>query len=165
MDNSTYIRQGIELLASKQYSEAITHFEKHFAFAQHPLAMSFYGLCIATVEGRINYAKTLCLMALKRDPKNPDMYYNFGKVLFLEGKKAHAIKIFFKGLKYTKDGTHPLIDNELIAIGKRRRPFISSLPRAHFINKYVGKMTYFISNKFGASAASRAVDVPLTAKG
>ncbi|MBI3398134.1 MAG: hypothetical protein HY026_02730 [Deltaproteobacteria bacterium] len=145
MENEKLIERGIYLAQNRHFEEAIRVFEEDLCFAQHPVAMSFYALCIAEVEWNYDKAVSLCLMAAQRESYSPEIYLNFGKILLLNGQKTVAVKSFKKGLKFDK--MHQGLLHAIKKLGLRRKPIISFLPRHNFINKFLGKLTHRLGYK------------------
>jgi len=115
-------------------------FEEDLVFAQHPIAMSYYALCFAQVEGDYKKAISICLSAAQLEFCDPDIYLNLGRIFLLSGQKANAVKAFRIGLKYDSRNTE--LRNEMKKIGIRRKPVISFLHRRNLVNKFLGKLAY-----------------------
>lgn len=145
MKNAEMIERGIYLAQKGQFKEAIEVFEEDICFTQHPVAMSYYALCVAQVEENYNRAVSLCLMAVQREFYNPDVYLNFGRIFLLKGQKALAVRLFNKGLKF--DNMHNGLVRVVNKLGIRRKPIIPFLPRHNFINKFLGKLSHRIGHK------------------
>ncbi|MEE9614414.1 MAG: hypothetical protein V3W31_05595, partial [Thermodesulfobacteriota bacterium] len=123
-----------------RFKEAIEIFEKDMCFTFDPLAMSYYGLCLATSEKDYEQALSLCVIAKNRDPSNPDIFLNLGKVFVLCGHKEAALKAMREGLK--ADKTHEGLLAELQKISPRRPPPIPFFSRDNPLNRYIGKVSY-----------------------
>jgi hypothetical protein len=86
-------------------------------------------------------ADALCREAIDEEPWYSAHYLNLGRIRLLEGRREEAIRIFRDGL--LREG-NPRIKAELERLGIRKYPVISSLPREHFLNKYLGKFLNFM---------------------
>jgi len=129
--------EGAIMLAKKgRMKDAIKIFDENLSFTQNAMAMSYYALCLATVEKDIERAVSFCLMAIEKEFYNPDLYLNLGRICLLGKQKTHALKAFKKGLRF--DNSHPQLVKELINLGQRRDPVISFLPRTNSLNRYLG---------------------------
>ncbi len=134
-----FVEKGIELAKEGRYEEALNIFEEDLCFTTHPEAMSYYALCLASVESRYDQAISLCLMAVEREFYNPDIYLNLGRIFLLNGQKAVAHKAFRKGLSF--DNSHAGLISELKRLGLRRKPVVPFLPRSNSVNKFLGRLS------------------------
>lgn len=140
MEMRESIEKGIYLAKNRRFEDAIKVFEEGLCFTQHSIAMSYYALCIAEVEGNYDKAVSLCLMAAQREFYHPDVYLNLGKIFLLNGKKSVAVKSFKKGLHLDK--THAELVSLIKKLGVRRKPIIPFLPRHNFVNRLLGKLSH-----------------------
>ncbi|MBI5048386.1 MAG: hypothetical protein HZB54_05525 [Deltaproteobacteria bacterium] len=145
MEYKELIEKGIHLAKNGRFEEAMELLEEDLCFAQHPVAMSYYAVCMAELEGSYDKAISLCLSAAQSESCNPNIYFNLGRIILHTGQKAFALKAFKKGLKY--DGNHSELLNEIKKLGIRHKPVISFLPRHNFINRFLGKFTYRLKHK------------------
>ena len=130
------LERGVKLAREGYYSGALRVFDQNLCFTLNPTAMSYYAVALANVEGDYDRAISLCLTAAEKEFYNPEIYFNLGKILLLNGQKTLAIKAFRKGLRF--DETHPGLNDELRKLGVRRRPVLSFLPRRSPLNKFLG---------------------------
>jgi len=130
------VEKGMSLARTGQYAEALRIFDEELCFTQHPSAMSYYAMCLASTEGNYDKAISLCLTAAEREFYNPEIYLNLGRILLLNGQKSSAIKAFRKGLKF--DDMNADILKEIKRLGVRRKPFFPFLPRESALNRFVG---------------------------
>lgn len=142
METNDLIENGIRMARQGNYGAALRLFDEDLCFTQHPAAMSYYALCLATVEGNFDKAVSLCLIAAEKEFYNPDIYLNMGRVFLLNGQKSVAVKAFRKGLKI--DNTHAPLMAEMKRLGLRRRPLLSFLPRQSMVNKYLGLLARLV---------------------
>jgi tetratricopeptide (TPR) repeat protein len=130
--------QGNTAFKNGKTLEALALFEKAFNIEpENPKYQSYLGLCIAYERGKIKEAVSLCERALQVEPQSVECYLNLGRVYLRAGLKLRSMEVFRKGLRI--DNKNPEIIAELQALGLRSKPVISSLPRDHFFNKYLGK--------------------------
>lgn len=139
MEIARIIENGVAMARDGRFKEALSVFEDDLCFTQHPIATSYYAVCLANVEGHYDRAISLCLMAAEKEFYNPEIYLNLGRVFLLNGQKAIAVRAFRKGLKY--DSANTLLLEEMKRLGVRRRPVLSFLPRHNLFNKYLGMLT------------------------
>jgi len=135
---SGVVEEGLGLARAGRYREALRIFDTDICFTQHPLATSYYALCLAVVEKEFDKAVSLCIIAAEKEFYNPEIYFNLGRVFLLNGQKAIAIKAFRKGLAF--DNAHLALLNEIKRLGIRRSPVVSFLPRTSSINRFLGML-------------------------
>lgn len=137
------VEDAVMMARDGKFDEALRIFDEDLLFTLSPVAMSYYALCLAAMEGNYDKAVSLCLTAAEKEFYNPEIYHNLGKIFLLHNQKTLAIKAFRKGLKFDGDN-HKLID-EIRRLGLRRKPVISFLPRASFVNRILGKIAATLS--------------------
>ena len=140
MENSNVISTGISLAKDGLYTAALSTFDQSLEFTQDPVAMSYYAISIAAAEGDHDRAVSLCLIAVKQEFYNPDIYLNLGKIFLLNGEKSNAIRTFKKGLGYDTSGG--MLMSEIKSLGLRRKRVIIFLPRQNLINRFLGKLVH-----------------------
>jgi tetratricopeptide (TPR) repeat protein len=131
-----YVKEG-------NYREALVYFRRQMNVYESdpskeipPAFLSHYGLAMAMAEDRVFEGIEYCKKAIKQERRNPDFYWNLGKVYRKADQKLNAVYILSKGLKLDKN--HQGIANELRELGIRQPPVLPFLPRRHFLNKYLG---------------------------
>jgi tetratricopeptide (TPR) repeat protein len=132
-------RRGRDLLDRGETQAALEQFRTaHSVDPTHPRYRSFYGLALALVERRFDRALELCRSAAKEEFFNPELYHNLGRVHLAFGFKAEAIRYLRRGLMI--DPGNAAMLEELRALGVRRRPVLSFLPRRHPMNRLLGRV-------------------------
>lgn len=106
--------------------------------------LSLMGYCVVSDAGQIKQGVAMCERAIANDPLNCDHYLNLGRIHLLGNDRRSAIQTFQKGLQIRED---PRIIKELRLLGVRRPPFISTLPREHFLNVITGKVRHFLAKR------------------
>lgn len=101
--------------------------------------LSYYGLCLSLVEGKVKDSIRLCKKAIEMEFYHPEFYLNLGKVYAKAGDKAKAVEVFNQGLKI--DDNNREILQELKKLGVRKSPPLEFLTRRNFLNKYIGLVT------------------------
>lgn len=102
--------------------------------------LSYYGLCIALVENRVEEGIHLCQKAARKDIFRPDFYLNLGKVYSKANQKARALETFKRGAAVTEKNAQLM--RELKKFGIRKKPVLSFLSRSHFLNRYAGLLLH-----------------------
>jgi tetratricopeptide (TPR) repeat protein len=135
-------KRGVEALRKKESLKALSYFESSFNLNNSAECQSYLGLSMAMERGEVKKGLGLCEDAITREPENPTLYLNMGKLLFRAGRKQEAIDSVRKGLDVgNNDEALAWLNN----LGVRRKPVFSFLPRGHFLNKYMG----FVLNRIG----------------
>ncbi len=141
-----YVKEGNLAAALKSFNTALLKYttsqESQTQMGERVLdrlpldLLSYYGLCIALVQSRIEEGTRLCRMALAKDTLRPDYYLNLGKVYLKANNKAKALKVFQRGLEVSERNRD--LVNAIKKLGIRRRKPLGFLPRSHFINRFSG---------------------------
>ena len=101
---------------------------------------SFLGVAMAKVEGRKKEGLQLAQYATQLAPRDPVNRLNLARAFLIAHKRVPAIKQIEKGLKLKP------LDRDLHQlkkeVGWRRPPAIRFLSRGHFLNKWIGKITW-----------------------
>jgi tetratricopeptide (TPR) repeat protein len=129
------LEKGIEDLTQGNILSALSHCEKAFNIENSPLISSYYAFCMAKERGQFSKAISLCTEAIRKEPQNPLLYLNLGRIYHLSNKIADAVKIFREDLKC--EVNHQIVD-ELTTLGTRKPPIIPFLKRSNPFNKYLG---------------------------
>jgi tetratricopeptide (TPR) repeat protein len=133
-------RRGRDHLERGELQPALDHFRSaHQVDRANPRYRSFYGLGLALVERRFDRALELCRAAAKEEFFNPELYHNLARVHLAFGFKAEAIRYLRRGLMI--DPGHAAMQKDLRALGVRRRPVLSFLPRRHPVNRLLGRFS------------------------
>ncbi len=104
--------------------------------------LSYYGLCLALVENRIEEGLRFCTRSLELEPLRTDFYLNLGRVQIKADQKLEALKTFRRGLELTEQNNELL--KELKKFGIRKKQVFSSLPRSHFLNRVLGVLIHWL---------------------
>jgi tetratricopeptide (TPR) repeat protein len=132
----TPFEEGIKALNAGKTEEALGLFEQAAEKEETPLVSSYLAYCRAKETGVYLHAVSLCMEAIKEDPKQADVYLNLGRIYLMAGQKRAAIRAFDLGLRC---GKHTNIVKELEGIGRRKRPPLPFLSRSNPCNKFLGK--------------------------
>jgi len=127
--------QAKEALSNNNEQLALEYFERAIQQERTPENCSYLGYCLATQRKNFNEAISLLQEAIDREPENPLHYLNYGHILSMTEDKDQAAVILRQGLEY---GMQFEILGALEVIGPRKPPVFRSLPRKHFINRYIG---------------------------
>ena len=137
--------EGMRQFSTHTLSEAAGFFEHALALVQEsgsrPSArlLSYCGYTTALVRKRYEQGLRMCQLAVEQEFFNPELFCNLADVHLTCGDKAQAHLAFTRGLVLNPG--HVRIRDRLREMGIRRGPVIRSLPRSHFINRTLGRMT------------------------
>ena len=138
-------RRGREALDEGRGLEALALFEaalelerRHGAIRPQARYLSFYGLTLALEGGRIREGLGFCKRAIPEEFYNPELYWNYGRVLMAAGRKKEAHDVLRKG--QILQPSHAGIAKDLDKLGRRRRPMIPFLSRSHPFNVALGRL-------------------------
>ncbi len=148
MKADDYLQLGLAYIQEKNLSEAIGCFRRAMeVYGENPPAelLSYYGYCLATLEGRIAEGLNFCQRALRMEMNRADFFLNIGRVELKGGQKSRAVQAFMRGMRIDKHNRQ--IVEQMRALGFRSRPVLPFFPRSHPINKFLGRLRYRL--KFG----------------
>jgi dihydrofolate reductase len=128
-------KKGREAIQRQLYFLARSCFEEALAMEDSPAGDSDLALCLAKTGGDIQAARQLAEKALQSDPLNAHFLQNLGAIQILAGDKENGVGNLRKAMQL---GAGPEVQAELAKLGTRTPPPIASLPRNHFINRYLG---------------------------
>lgn len=130
---------ALEKINRNKFREALDHLIDALRIApQNPLYLSYFGYCLAQVQGDFDRAIRHCKQALDVLPLDPVLNVNLGRVYKLKGDNFHAHRVFLNA--YQVNTRHPAPATELTRMGIRRPSVVSFLPRSHWCNKYLGML-------------------------
>jgi tetratricopeptide (TPR) repeat protein len=139
------LEEAVHLTRGRQYIRALELFEDHLgslrmsdaAKAVHRF-QSYYGLCLAMVNGQTGKALRLCENAVEACDPEADLFHNLGLVYLRNRRRDLAMLMFREGLRI--DPSHPELGATLERMKRRRRPVLSFLPRRHPFNRRAGQL-------------------------
>jgi tetratricopeptide (TPR) repeat protein len=110
-----------------------------------PRVLSNYGLTLVLVEGDRQRGIRFCEEALRRGLPSTESLVNLARALVVTRNKEQAVRALKKAMELAPDD--PRVTAEFVALGLRRPPAISWLPRTFFLNKWIGKLTWWWSKR------------------
>ena len=110
-----------------------------------PRHLTFCGLLMATVEGRMKEGLALCHQALQLGFSDADVYLNLARLYSLSGQRKRAVTVLRKGMGAVTP-RHPGIMSELDRLSPRSAP-LSTLHRDNVLNKNLGKLRAWVQQK------------------
>ena len=130
-------RKGLEAVNRQLYFLGRCCFEQALALEDTPETASDLAYCQAKSGGDCQAAQQTAEQSLQRDPDNPRIHLNLGRVQILAGAKSQGLDTLRKGVQL---GGGAEFMAELASCGTRTPPPIKSLPRSHPLNRYLGLM-------------------------
>jgi tetratricopeptide (TPR) repeat protein len=115
--------------------------------------LSNYGLTLVVVEGDRQRGIRFCEEAARRGPPTTEVLVNLARALVQTRNKEQAVRALRKAQELAPDD--PRVGVEFVSLGLRRVPPIPWLPRAFFLNRWLGKLTWRMSRKRFDPAAPR----------
>jgi len=113
-----------------------------------PKHLSFYGLVVATSEGKVMEGLEFCERALTLDYYNPEMHLNLAHVYAAGGSRERAVHTLLRGLRLAPKDLR--LHHEIRRLRPRSRPVVAFLRRSHPLNKYLGLARHRLSKLLGA---------------
>lgn len=110
---------------------------------QYPLMQALLGATRAIVLGEVKDGINTCLIAIKQAFYVAEIYYVLSKALLRAGFRAKAYVVVKRGLRIDPDNR--FLARLLHEMGKRKRPMLPFLPRAHPANRFLGRVRARIS--------------------
>ena len=139
----THFQRGLNLMKTSNYRKASECFDEAIRtnrsqdfFQKKAKYLSYYGLCLALGEDKVDEGLSFCKKAIRENFFQPDFYLNLGKVYLKKGSRGKAFMAFRKGLQF--DNGNKQIISELKQLDIGRQPFFFFLFRNHPFNKYMG---------------------------
>ncbi len=119
----------------------------HAAFAQahrrasrDPRAMSWYGLTLVVVERNLSLGTVYCDEAVRAAGPQPELLLNQARVQLFLGHRERAVRVLARGLELSPQD--PALRAAEEAMGRRRRPVLSFLPRGNPLNVWLGRLRH-----------------------
>jgi predicted Zn-dependent protease len=127
--------RALDALAAGETRSALALLERALKQGDNRSWHSYLGYCIAKERGQVKKGTDLCMASMEQEPENPVHYLNLAKVHLVAGHKPEAIGVLRQGMAL---GGSKEILALLGAIGNRKLPVLSFLPRENSLNKLLG---------------------------
>jgi hypothetical protein len=108
-------------------------------------AMSHYGLTLVLVEGDRQRGILFCEEAVRRGPPTTELLTNVARALVATRNKEQAVRALRRAQELAPDD--PRVTQAFIELGLRRTLFIPWLPRGFFLNKWIGRLTWWLQRE------------------
>jgi predicted Zn-dependent protease len=134
-------RAGLTFLRGGEARKAMPHLKT--ALEQdpdNPFYISYMGVALAASEQKWAEAEKLCHSAMRMNRRQAQLYLNLAEVYVAADRKQDAADILARGLHYAPHDTRLKMALDRLAL--RRSPVLPFLPRAHLINRNLGKLRH-----------------------
>jgi tetratricopeptide (TPR) repeat protein len=136
-------KKGLAAFVDEQFAEAAAAFRQAIEIdrqrnVRSPEAryLSYYGLSLAKQFGPGPESIQACETAAAREPHNPNLALNLGRVYAMVGRTTRALECFEGGLRMAP--SHRSLRRELTQTDRRARPVLPGLGRNHVVNRWLG---------------------------
>jgi tetratricopeptide (TPR) repeat protein len=107
---------------------------------ENPYYVSYYGLSLGQAEGNWAEAERLCHSAVCRGRRQAQLYLNLAEVYLGSGRRQAASDTLALGLRYTPHDSR--LQEAFGRLAVRRPPVLRFLPRAHLLNRHLGRLRH-----------------------
>jgi tetratricopeptide (TPR) repeat protein len=107
---------------------------------ENPYYLSYFGLGLGHAEGMWGEAERLCHRAVCRGRRQAQLYLNLAEVYVASGRRQAAVDTLALGLRYMPQDAR--LRDEFSRLIARRAPVLKSLPRAHVVNRMLGRVRH-----------------------
>ncbi len=136
-------RQGLRYYDVDDWQGALRvfrelHYGSHIDDPQSNLYASYHGL--VRVRMQDDAGLMLCRQAAAYEEQLADVFHNLAQAESLMNYRRHAYRALAQGLEM--EPRHSGLLRLQQRLGRRRKPIIGFLNREHFLNRWLGKLTY-----------------------
>jgi tetratricopeptide (TPR) repeat protein len=140
-----YFKKGLAALVDQNHEDASAFFRRALELDRDRNRrqpdmryLSYYGFSLARSGQSSTTAIQACRQAVAKQPLDPVLLLNLGRVYALAGKCTQALDAFERGLELAPDSR--VLAQERDKLDRRGRPFVAALSREHPINKTLGRL-------------------------
>jgi Flp pilus assembly protein TadD len=134
-------RAGLAFLRGGDAHKALPHLRSALDHEpDNPFYVSYLGVAVAASEQKWADAEKLCHSAMRMNRRQPQLYLNLAEVYVAADRKQDAADILARGLHYAPHDQRLKMALDRLSI--RRRPVLRFLPRAHILNRNLGKIRH-----------------------
>ena len=140
-----YFKKGLAALVDQNHEDASVFFRRALDLDRDRNRrqpdmrfLSYYGFSLAKAGHSSATAIQACRQAVAKQPLDPVLLLNLGRVYALAGKNTQALDAFERGLQIAPDSK--VLAQERDKLERRGRPVVVGLSREHPINKALGKL-------------------------
>jgi predicted Zn-dependent protease len=134
-------RTGLAYLRGGDAMKALPHLKSALEEEpSNPFYISYMGVAIAATEQKWAEAEELCRSAIRMSRRQAQLYLNLAEIYVAADRKQDAADTLIRGLRYAPHDQRLKIGLDRLAI--RRPPVLPFLPRAHAVNRSLGKLRH-----------------------
>jgi predicted Zn-dependent protease len=134
-------RTGLAFLRGGDANKALPHLQLALEEEPaNPFYISYMGVAIAATEQKWAKAEELCRSAIRMSRRQAQLYLNLAEVYVAADRKQDAADTLVRGLRYSPHDQRLKIGLDRLAV--RRPPVLPFLPRAHSMNRNLGKLRH-----------------------
>lgn len=134
-------RAGLAFLRGGDANKALPHLKNALEEEPaNPFYVSYMGVAMAATEQKWADAEELCRSAIRMSRRQAQLYLNLAEVYVAADRKQDAADILVRGLRYAPHDQRLKIGLDRLAI--RRPPIVGFLPRAHTVNRNLGRLRH-----------------------
>jgi predicted Zn-dependent protease len=142
-------RTGLAFLRGGDANRALPHLKCALEEEPaNPFYISYMGVAIAATEQKWAEAEELCRSAIRMSRRQAQLYLNLAEVYVAADRKQDAADTLVRGLRYAPHDQRLKIGLDRLAI--RRPPILPFLPRAHSMNRNLGKLRHHAMQVFAS---------------
>jgi len=134
-------RAGLAYLRGGDAHRALPHLRSALdQEPSNPFYISYLGVAIAAAEQKWAEAEKMCHSAMRMNRRQAQLYLNLAEVYVAADRKHDAADILARGLHYAPHDVRLKIALDRLAL--RRPPVLAFLPRAHLVNRNLGRLRH-----------------------
>jgi predicted Zn-dependent protease len=134
-------RAGLTFLRGGDALKALPHLKSALEEEPaNPFYISYVGVALAATEQKWAEAEELCRSAIRMSRRQAQLYLNLAEVYVGADRKQDAADTLLRGLRYSPHDQRLKIGLDRLAI--RRPPVLRFLPRAHTVNRNLGRLRH-----------------------
>lgn len=142
------LREGVAFMRQGNHRRALHIFESVYKSEDLPkpvTGLSYYGLCLASVNQQHRAGIALCEKAIQEKPNDVAHYANLVETYESAGRRRKAIDFLNSSIKQFPRAR--ILQDLKEKLGKRKRPVIPFLPRGNIVNVILGHMRHTLFEK------------------
>jgi predicted Zn-dependent protease len=134
-------RAGLAYLRGGDAHRALPHLRSALdQEPSNPFYISYLGVAIAAADQKWAEAEKMCHSAMRMNRRQAQLYLNLAEVYVAADRKHDAADILARGLHYAPHDVRLKIALDRLAL--RRPPVLAFLPRAHLVNRNLGRLRH-----------------------
>jgi len=134
-------RAGLAYLRGGDAHRALPHLRSALdQEPSNPFYISYLGVAIAAAEQKWAEAEKMCHSAMRMNRRQAQLYLNLAEVYVAADRKHDAADILARGLHYAPHDVRLKMALDRLAL--RRPPVLAFLPRAHLVNRNLGRLRH-----------------------